>query len=105
MKGAVRPFAALRLFCIARFLARCLFSDLSRLRSDYFLHKVCATPISRASFSVGLHRAKTTELRTTLCNARFLARCMFSDLPVLRSGLSSSLSAVAFRLAYRERHK
>ncbi len=54
------------------------------------------------SFSVGLRLAKTTELRTTLCNARFLARCLryaafciarflarclFPDLSLLRSGL------------------
>ncbi len=34
MNGGARPFAALRLFCIARFLARFLPSDLSRLRSS-----------------------------------------------------------------------
>ncbi len=42
MNGEVRPFAALRLFCIARFLARCMPSDLLLLHSDYFLHEACA---------------------------------------------------------------
>ncbi len=50
------------------------------------------------------------------CNARFLARCMFSYLLLLRSGLPSdlsslrssllpNLSAIAFKLAYRDLHE
>ncbi len=44
MNGTGRPFAALRIFCIARFLARSLFSGLSLLRSDYaFAQGMCHT--------------------------------------------------------------
>ncbi len=37
--------------------------------------------------------SSTAPWRAAFCNARFLARCLHSDLPVLRSGLSSDLSA------------
>ncbi len=47
----------------------------------------------------------SSSLRDAFCIARFLARCMFSYLPVLRSGLFSGSSALAFKPAHRELHE
>ncbi len=88
---AVRCAAAL---CNARFLARSLSSDLSRLHSDYFFcTRHVLTTYFRASFSVGLRRAKITEVRAKegLC------------LSLLRSGLPSDLSACPLKLAPQPR--
>ncbi len=49
-------------FCIARFLARSLHSDLLLLRSDYFFTQGMCLYLLRSGFSVGLRRAKITEV-------------------------------------------
>ncbi len=69
------------------------------LQPGYFFAQGMCLYIFVGSFSVGLRLAKITEVRTTLCNARFLARCLCSDLSQLRSSLRSGLLAIAFRLA------
>ncbi len=88
-------------------------TDTAILPLDYaFAQGMCLYPL-RESFSAGLRRAKTTELRTTLCIARFaryaafciarfLARCMFSGHSARPLCLLPSLLAAALKLAYRE---
>ncbi len=94
----VRCAAALRIAC---FLARSSSSDLSRLHSVYFFAQGMCLYLLRSGFSAGLRLAKTTELRTTLCNARstrLFCRFLAPSLLVLRP------LAVAFSLFFCTRH-
>ncbi len=50
MNGTERPFAALRLFCNARLLARSLFSGLSILHSVYFFAQGMCFHLTQGEF-------------------------------------------------------
>ncbi len=69
------------------------------LQTDYFFAQGMCLHIFVGSFSVGLRRAKTTEIcakeglcYAAFCIARFPARCSCSDLSLLRSSLPTESS-------------
>ncbi len=64
MNGEARPCAALRLFCIARFLARCLLLDLPVLRSVYFFAQGMYLHLTQGEF---LGRAAPRQDNGGLC--------------------------------------